>query len=132
MKRKYFHAEVHFENGKFVCASCGSEVDEYLTSDAPCTEQTTALTVIDSLPLFISVYNCAARLAAQIPNSDGSFSVVTFEPSDEIADEFYEMIEDDIYKQGGALNLSGWYSLSDRTARQLAKWLKAGKVRVQR
>ena len=131
MKKKHFHAEVVFKDGKYICGECGAEVDEYLTSETPCTVKTTALTIVEELPLFISVYNCQANLAAQIRDTQGGFRVAILEPSDDsIIDEFYQALEDDVYDQGGALNISGWYSLTEQTAEKVARWLEEGKLRV--
>jgi len=128
--RRYFHARVVFKDGKCVCDECGAEVDEMLTSSSPCVVKTTALTVINNLPVMISVYNCQAFLVAEIPTGWASWRVIAFEESEEIADELASLLERDIYEQGGGLNMSGYYSLSTETAVKVAKWLEEGKLRL--
>jgi len=128
MKKLYYHSEIVYRDGKFVCNACGEEVDEFLRSTNPCVIPTTSATVIDNLPVLISVYNCVAFLVAEVSKEDGGVLVVSFDYDDSIADQLERLLERDIEMAGGAINMSGYYPLSDKTARRIQKWFREGKL----
>ena len=128
MKKLYYHSEIVYRDGKFVCNACGEEVDEFLRSSNPCVVPTSTVTVINNLPICIAVWNCVAFLVAEIPKDDGGVLVTAFECDDAIVDQLERLLERDIERAGGAINMSGYYPLSDKTARRIQKWFREGKL----
>jgi hypothetical protein len=129
-ERRYYHAEVTFSEGRLICQACGAEVDEFLRSPQPCKYQTAAVTMIGELPICIHVANMRATLVAEISTSASITKLVVLSPDEDIADELYDLLVTDV-KEQGALNISGFYTLSDITAQKVDEWLKAGKLRLQ-
>jgi len=128
MERRYYHAKVVLKDGELVCCACGAKVDETLRFPNPCAIPTSSATIVNHLPILISVYNCRAFLVAEIPVSPSTVRVVPLEYDEKIADLLEELIENDVYGAGGGLNMSGYYPLSDKTAELVAKWLEDGKI----
>ena len=128
MERRYFHAEVVYQGGELICRACRTKVDAMLRSTTPCIIPTTFATIVNQLPILISVYNCKAILIAEIPVSPSTVRLIAFDYADDIADEIESLLEEDVYKCGGALNMSGFYPLSNRTTERVAQWLAEGKL----
>jgi hypothetical protein len=86
--------------------------------------------MIGGLPIYIHVANMRATLVAEIPTSASTVKIVVLSPDEDIADELYGLLVADV-KDQGALNISGFYTLSDITAQKVDAWLKAGKLCLQ-
>lgn len=68
--------------------------------------------------LTISVWNCRATLIIEEAHEDGSVEAYIVEDSDEIEDELIRAVEE----QGGAINISGFYSPTARLLEVIKSW----------
>lgn len=131
MRRLYTHAECVYDGGKVVCRSCGAEVGDCLLSEEPCSIPTAWYTEFDEAPgllWFVNVYNLKASLMAARMGNDRSS--MRFFRADTGTVKLDELLEESVYEQGGAINISGHYGLTDSIAAMVRELVREGTVRV--
>lgn len=134
MVRKLFaHAKCRLDNGRWVCVSCGTELTgDSIYSERPCSVPTAWYVELDEAPgllWFIDVWNMqgAIRAMEQKDNMD----IVRLVSVDEDEAVLDRAIEECVYKQGGALNISGHYGLTDEMAQRVRDWLNSGRIKIE-
>jgi hypothetical protein len=100
-----------------------------LFAETPCFISCFSLVLIEGLWWFINVWDCQAELLAQ-DAADNFYDVQFLEP--ELEEEIQEDILQNIDEQGGAINFSGYYSISDSLAQKLEKALIEEKIKLVR
>jgi len=73
---------------------------------------------------YISVWNCRAALAVEVPLPDGA-SWRTLVPPFRIPDRIVAAMHRDIYRQGGGITMSGRYEILSPTIR---RWTRTPRV----
>ncbi|MEM3647077.1 MAG: hypothetical protein QW334_02915 [Thermofilum sp.] len=116
------------QDGKIRCTYCGTELDEMLLATGPCAIPTVWQTRIGELSFEISVWNCFPRLVCFREGAGRRYFEIQVEP--ELEEELERLMIDSIYAQGGAINVSGTYGMSDDLAFFLTDALLRQKIRI--
>lgn len=134
MKRFYYHGEVYIEQGRGVCSLCGNEVDNLLLSEIPCAIPTSYYTVFDELEEYsdvfwiIKVSNFRAALLAGRPAGAGIHHSIVEIKDKYLAEQLESILLASVEANGGAINISGLYGISEDLANVLKKWLIEKKI----
>ncbi len=129
MKKKYYHPEGIFKNGKFYCKMCGIELGEELFSEVPCTYPTSSISNLGELNFEIQVWNLTPRLLVYQGDYKRKYYKVIAD--EKVKEKLHNLMVESIYEAGGALNFSGVYPLSNKLERYIEKMYNEGRIKFE-
>ena len=140
MSMLFHHHGAYFDGKKSICSYCGTELQNSLLSETPCTVRTAYYIQIDldydrygdlsGCLLFIDVYNFVPHLRAAVIDK-GSMKCFDLEIDPDCEDELNEAMLAAVSEQG-SISTSGHYSLTKPLLSRVSVLIKKGKIKRRR